>query len=148
MPRYQNKKYQSSMERAGLLNPNSVILTTLQRTNEWYHQTLNIVMCLSIVKKFSKFSLLIPFFSRISYPSFKVYSCPLCLSLSLKVVLAMPYDTPIPGYMNNTVNTMRLWSARAPNDFNLKDCECVRVNAFLLNHPEVLNTFLSYLINI
>uniref|UniRef100_A0A8C6UFJ2 Alpha-1,4 glucan phosphorylase n=1 Tax=Neogobius melanostomus TaxID=47308 RepID=A0A8C6UFJ2_9GOBI len=38
-----------------------------------------------------------------------------------QVVLAMPYDTPIPGYQNNTVNTMRLWSARAPNDFNLKD---------------------------
>ncbi|MED6234551.1 hypothetical protein ATANTOWER_030489 [Ataeniobius toweri] len=38
-----------------------------------------------------------------------------------QVVLAMPYDTPIPGYMNNTVNTMRLWSARAPNDFILKD---------------------------
>lgn len=43
--------------------------------------------------------------------------------LSVQVVLAMPYDTPIPGYMNNTVNTMRLWSARAPNDFNLRDCE-------------------------
>uniref|UniRef100_A0A7N8YQ69 Alpha-1,4 glucan phosphorylase n=1 Tax=Mastacembelus armatus TaxID=205130 RepID=A0A7N8YQ69_9TELE len=38
-----------------------------------------------------------------------------------QVVLAMPYDTPIPGYMNNTVNTMRLWSARAPKDFNLRD---------------------------
>lgn len=38
----------------------------------------------------------------------------------------MPYDTPIPGYMNNTVNTMRLWSARAPNDFNLRDCEYQR----------------------
>ncbi|XP_073729573.1 glycogen phosphorylase, liver form [Misgurnus anguillicaudatus] len=38
-----------------------------------------------------------------------------------QVILAMPYDTPIPGYMNNTVNTMRLWSARAPNDFNLRD---------------------------
>uniref|UniRef100_A0A8C0ICW1 Alpha-1,4 glucan phosphorylase n=1 Tax=Bubo bubo TaxID=30461 RepID=A0A8C0ICW1_BUBBB len=37
------------------------------------------------------------------------------------VVLALPYDTPVPGYMNNTVNTMRLWSARAPNDFNLRD---------------------------
>ncbi|XP_024916382.1 glycogen phosphorylase, brain form isoform X2 [Cynoglossus semilaevis] len=36
-----------------------------------------------------------------------------------QVVLAMPYDTPIPGYRNNTVNTMRLWSARAPNDFKL-----------------------------
>lgn len=28
-------------------------------------------------------------------------------------VLAVPYDTPIPGYRNNTVNTLRLWSARA-----------------------------------
>lgn len=35
----------------------------------------------------------------------------------------MPYDTPVPGYRNNIVNTMRLWSAKAPNDFNLKDCE-------------------------
>lgn len=38
-----------------------------------------------------------------------------------QVVLAMPYDTPVPGYRNNVVNTMRLWSAKAPNDFNLKD---------------------------
>ncbi|XP_032820816.2 glycogen phosphorylase, liver form [Petromyzon marinus] len=38
-----------------------------------------------------------------------------------QVVLAMPYDTPVPGYGNNTVNTMRLWSSRAPNDFNLQD---------------------------
>ncbi|XP_072485922.1 glycogen phosphorylase, liver form [Notamacropus eugenii] len=38
-----------------------------------------------------------------------------------QVILALPYDTPVPGYMNNTVNTMRLWSARAPNDFNLRD---------------------------
>ncbi|MGH0171399.1 UNVERIFIED_CONTAM: hypothetical protein FKN15_061089 [Acipenser sinensis] len=38
-----------------------------------------------------------------------------------QVVLALPYDTPVPGYRNNTVNTMRLWSAKAPNDFNLKD---------------------------
>jgi starch phosphorylase len=30
-------------------------------------------------------------------------------------VLAVPYDTPVPGYRNNTVNTMRLWSARSPN---------------------------------
>lgn len=40
-----------------------------------------------------------------------------------QVVLALPYDTPVPGYRNNVVNTMRLWSAKAPNDFNLKDCE-------------------------
>ncbi|XP_029304200.1 glycogen phosphorylase, muscle form [Cottoperca gobio] len=38
-----------------------------------------------------------------------------------QVVLALPYDTPIPGYRNNFVNTMRLWSAKAPCDFKLKD---------------------------
>ncbi|ROL48061.1 Glycogen phosphorylase, muscle form [Anabarilius grahami] len=38
-----------------------------------------------------------------------------------QVVLALPYDTPIPGYRNNMVNTMRLWSAKAPCEFNLKD---------------------------
>lgn len=44
-----------------------------------------------------------------------------------QVVLALPYDTPIPGYRNNTVNTMRLWSAKAPCEFNLKDCTDYRV---------------------
>lgn len=39
-----------------------------------------------------------------------------------QVVLAMPYDTPVSGYKNDTVNTMRLWSAKAPNDFKLHDC--------------------------
>uniref|UniRef100_A0A671PN53 Alpha-1,4 glucan phosphorylase n=1 Tax=Sinocyclocheilus anshuiensis TaxID=1608454 RepID=A0A671PN53_9TELE len=38
-----------------------------------------------------------------------------------QVVLALPYDTPVPGYRNNIVNTMRLWSAKAPCEFNLKD---------------------------
>ncbi|KAM9317303.1 glycogen phosphorylase, brain form [Gastrophryne carolinensis] len=38
-----------------------------------------------------------------------------------QIVMAMPYDTPVPGYKNNTVNTMRLWSAKAPNEFNLKE---------------------------
>ncbi|XP_054986025.1 glycogen phosphorylase, brain form isoform X2 [Sorex araneus] len=41
--------------------------------------------------------------------------------LDTQVVLAMPYDTPVPGYKNNTVNTMRLWSAKAPKDFKLQD---------------------------
>lgn len=36
-------------------------------------------------------------------------------------VLAMAYDTPIPGYGNNTVNTLRLWSARGTEDFDLGD---------------------------
>ncbi|XP_033646271.1 glycogen phosphorylase, brain form-like [Asterias rubens] len=35
------------------------------------------------------------------------------------VVFAMPYDSPVPGYRNNTVNTMRLWSAKSPNSFDL-----------------------------
>uniref|UniRef100_A0A171A136 Glycogen phosphorylase n=1 Tax=Triatoma infestans TaxID=30076 RepID=A0A171A136_TRIIF len=26
-----------------------------------------------------------------------------------QVVLAMPYDSPVPGYGNNVVNTLRLW---------------------------------------
>lgn len=34
-------------------------------------------------------------------------------------VLAMPYDTPIPGYANGTVNTLRLWKAIATEDFDL-----------------------------
>ncbi|XP_062868286.1 glycogen phosphorylase, muscle form [Trichomycterus rosablanca] len=38
-----------------------------------------------------------------------------------QVVLALPYDVPVPGYRNNVVNTMRLWSAKAPCEFNLKD---------------------------
>jgi len=34
-------------------------------------------------------------------------------------VLAMAYDMPIPGYGNNTVNTLRLWSAKATREFDL-----------------------------
>ena len=34
-------------------------------------------------------------------------------------VLAMPYDTPIPGYENNTVNTLRLWASQAVSGFDL-----------------------------
>ncbi len=34
-------------------------------------------------------------------------------------VLAVPYDLPIPGYKNNTVNTLRLWSASATDEFDL-----------------------------
>ncbi len=36
-------------------------------------------------------------------------------------VLAMAYDTPIPGYGNNTVNTMRLWRAIPRQEFDLED---------------------------
>lgn len=36
-------------------------------------------------------------------------------------VLALPYDVPITGYKNNTVNTLRLWSATSTDVFNLDD---------------------------
>ncbi|PKN58191.1 MAG: glycogen phosphorylase [Deltaproteobacteria bacterium HGW-Deltaproteobacteria-14] len=35
-------------------------------------------------------------------------------------VLGVPYDIPCPGYDNNTVNTLRLWSARASREFDLE----------------------------
>ena len=35
-------------------------------------------------------------------------------------VMAMAFDTPVPGYGTDTVNNMRLWSAKASRDFNLK----------------------------
>lgn len=36
-----------------------------------------------------------------------------------KDVLAVPYDTPIPGYRNDTVNILRLWKAAATDEFDL-----------------------------
>lgn len=36
------------------------------------------------------------------------------------IVMAMAYDTPVPGFDNNTVNNMRLWSAKATRDFDLQ----------------------------
>ncbi len=35
-------------------------------------------------------------------------------------VMAMAYDTPIPGYGNDVVNNMRLWAAKATRDFDLR----------------------------
>ncbi|KAJ3658068.1 hypothetical protein Zmor_009834 [Zophobas morio] len=40
--------------------------------------------------------------------------------VNTQVVFALPYDNPIPGYNNNVVNTLRLWSAKSPIDFNLQ----------------------------
>lgn len=34
-------------------------------------------------------------------------------------VMALAYDVPIPGYGNDTVNTMRLWTAKSTRDFEL-----------------------------
>jgi len=36
-------------------------------------------------------------------------------------VLAIPYDIPIPGYRNEVVNTLRLWSAAATDEFDLEE---------------------------
>ena len=35
-------------------------------------------------------------------------------------VMAMAYDSPIPGYGTTTVNNMRLWAAKATRDFELR----------------------------
>ncbi len=36
-----------------------------------------------------------------------------------ETIMAMAYDTPVPGYKNNTVNNLRLWSAKASREFDL-----------------------------
>lgn len=36
-------------------------------------------------------------------------------------VLAVPFDVPVPGYGNQVVNTLRLWSAKATHEFDLDE---------------------------
>ncbi|CAD1476448.1 unnamed protein product [Heterotrigona itama] len=61
-----------------------------------------------------EFTLPVNFFGRvIDTPEGKKW-------VNTQVVFAMPYDNPIPGYKNNVVNTLRLWSAKSPVEFNLK----------------------------
>jgi starch phosphorylase len=36
-------------------------------------------------------------------------------------VLAVPFDVPVPGYRNDCVNTLRLWRAKATEDFDLDE---------------------------
>ena len=36
-------------------------------------------------------------------------------------VMALPFDMPIPGYQNGTVNTLRLWKSTATEEFNLEE---------------------------
>lgn len=36
-------------------------------------------------------------------------------------VLAVPYDVPVSGYKNNTVNTLRLWKSAATEEFDLEE---------------------------
>ena len=40
--------------------------------------------------------------------------------LDTEEVMAMAYDTPVPGYRNGTVLNLRLWSAKASRDFDLR----------------------------
>ena len=35
-------------------------------------------------------------------------------------VMAMAYDYPVPGFKNDTVNTLRLWAAKSSREFNLE----------------------------
>ncbi|MBL1210613.1 glycogen/starch/alpha-glucan phosphorylase [Geminocystis sp. GBBB08] len=37
-----------------------------------------------------------------------------------RTVIAIPYDTPVPGYKTNTVNPLRLWKAEASEEFNFE----------------------------
>jgi len=37
-----------------------------------------------------------------------------------ETVMAMAYDFPIPGYKTDTVNSLRLWSAKSTREFNLE----------------------------
>ncbi|MDX8403015.1 MAG: glycogen/starch/alpha-glucan phosphorylase [Mariprofundaceae bacterium] len=39
--------------------------------------------------------------------------------VDMKDVLAVPFDTPIPGFKNGSVNTLRLWKSSATDDFDL-----------------------------
>ncbi len=41
--------------------------------------------------------------------------------LNTNDIIAVPYDTPIPGYQNGTVNTLRLWKATATESFDLQE---------------------------
>ncbi|MGZ8152841.1 MAG: glycogen/starch/alpha-glucan phosphorylase [Methylovulum sp.] len=41
--------------------------------------------------------------------------------LGTQDVLAVPFDTPVPGYQNGTVNTLRLWKATSTEEFGLKE---------------------------
>ncbi len=36
-------------------------------------------------------------------------------------VIAVPYDIPVPGYRNNTVNSLRLWKSTATDEFDLDE---------------------------
>jgi starch phosphorylase len=41
--------------------------------------------------------------------------------LNTQDVLAVPYDIPVPGFQNGTVNTLRLWKSAATDEFSLSE---------------------------
>jgi len=47
--------------------------------------------------------------------------CPHARWVDTLDVLAVPFDTPIPGYRNGTVNVLRLWHAAATDEFDLNE---------------------------
>jgi len=51
-------------------------------------------------------------------------------------VLAVPHDTPVPGYDNNTVNTLRLWKAAASDAFELGEFNAGRYPESVANKNE------------
>lgn len=67
-----------------------------------------------------EFTQVIKFGGRIEWVT-NVNRKPHVVWLDTSDVLAIPYDVPISGYQNNTVNTLRLWSASATNVFSLED---------------------------
>lgn len=44
---------------------------------------------------------------------------PVCRWVGGKTVLGVPWDTPVAGFGGHTVNTLRLWQARASEEFDL-----------------------------
>ena len=51
-------------------------------------------------------------------------------------VLAVPHDTPVPGFENNTVNTLRLWKAAASDAFALGEFNAGRYPESVANKNE------------
>ncbi|MFH0919598.1 MAG: glycogen/starch/alpha-glucan phosphorylase [Fibrobacterota bacterium] len=61
--------------------------------------------------------------------------------LDAQVILAMPYDIFIPGFCNNTVNALRLWSARSGTEFNFQQFN--QGDYFKAYEPRIISESLS-----
>ncbi len=62
----------------------------------------------------------IRFYGRTVHPRGSTHRAP-TQWLDPEIVIAVPYDTPVSGYRNDTVNTLRLWSAHSTNELDLQD---------------------------